>query len=183
MDSGINRRNPRPDHPFIGSNHRVDIPDQRQILETTYKLAPRERNVDTVITSPKTPSQNGTQESAAQEKPRKNIAARELARAADLQFQPYNNLYSKDYYPDLEASIDELHMLEEKHQAYITQNNSQEKPVSSYLHLIEKIQAPMPFQIFAESHPKSQVTTSGDAYLKLEIGIPVFRSEVKFLII
>jgi hypothetical protein len=82
-------------------------------------------------------------------------------------FSSYRNTY---YYLNLEKSINELHKLKEKHQAYITQNNSQKNP-ESYLHLMEEIQTPMPFQIFSKSHPRSQFTKAQDAYLKLETDI------------
>ena len=74
------------------------------------------------------------------------------------------------HYNDLLENISELHKLKEKHQVYITQDDSKDKP-ESYLHLVEKIQTPMPFQIFADSHSRSQATKVQDAYLKLETDI------------
>jgi len=140
------------------------ISQQRRFLEKALSLPYQLGEFrEPISRSPKTHSQTVTQDST-----REGEVAR--AKQADFHLSAYDNLYSTDYYSDLEESINKLQELTGKHQVYITQSNPQQKPVS-YLRLIEKIQAPMPFQIFTESHPRYQVTTTGDAYLKFETGI------------
>jgi hypothetical protein len=119
-------------------------------------------------TSPDTPSKSNTKE---EESPlSENIEMLRLAREALVYHQKYEERGERNYYyQDLERSIEKLHTLKEKHQAYITEANTENKP-EPYLRIIEEIQTPMPFQTFAQSCPQS-ITSPADEYLRLETNI------------
>jgi hypothetical protein len=155
----------------------------REHLETVIALPTQERpqaihQVDPPA-NPKAPSPRitGKEASAPKLTPPEISIGEKLAQ----EFKYYSHEkrvgdrhYDPSYYENLEASISELHKLKAEDQAYITGDDSIEKP-KSYLHIIEKIQTPMPFQIFAESHPPSisnpRVNNPADDYLRFETSV------------
>ena len=91
-----------------------------------------------------------------------------LAQEASRYLRRYNQ-DNGNYYPELEGSIATLHKLQAEHRAHITEANPQARPVS-YLHLIEKILDPMPFQSFTKFHTQS-TNSPADKYLEFETSV------------
>ena len=149
----------------------VATPRYKKLLEGAYALSPSlpprlesiHRVPDDLAINSRTPSKRSTSEET------QKTLGQSLAREAGQYFKRYQNQGNGNYYPELEESIATLHKLQAEHRAYITEANPQEKPVS-YLHLIEKIRDPMPFQSFTKFHSQSTISPT-DKYLELETSV------------
>jgi hypothetical protein len=151
--------------------HPIATNRYRYILEGAYDISPSlpprpesiHRVPDDLAINSRTPSKRSTSEET------QKTLGQSLAREASQYFERYQNQGNGNYYPELQESIATLHKLQAEHRAYITEANPQEKPVS-YLHLIEKIQEPMPFQSFTKFHSQSTISPT-DKYLELETSV------------
>ncbi len=74
------------------------------------------------------------------------------------------------YYDNLKSSITEFKGILKQHQNYMNSDDAEESP-PSYLHLVEQIKTPIPFEVFARVHQSPYNATPQMDYLKFETDV------------